>query len=129
MQTTPDPGALANRHLRLARTSLLLSLAPLVALGLGVLEALVPSVLPVDVFWLLNVVVFGWAIIGPWGAVITGVWALRGNQQQPPLQPTVRAAAVAGVVIGIAGILLFVIGCVFLARLHMWCSTSPGECA
>jgi len=100
MQTTPDPSVEANWRLQLALTSLLLLLAPLAACGLLLL-------LPGAVFCVLSVVLYAGTFIGSLGAVVTGARALRGDQQ-PPLQPAVRAAAGAGVVIGIAGILFLV---------------------
>jgi hypothetical protein len=131
MQTTPDPGALANRRLRLALTSLLLSLAPLAAFGLSRLEALIiMSSLPVPgaVFSVLSVVLYAGSIIGSVGAVVTGARALRRDQLQAPLQPVVRAAAGAGVVLGIAGILLLVFAGVSLALILHECSIDPAAC-
>lgn len=114
--------------MRLALASLLLSLAPLVALGLQRLVALTASSLPGAVVTVLSVVVYAGGFIGSLDAVVTGARALRGDQQQPPLQPAVRAAAGAGVVIGIAGILLLVIGGVTLALFLHGCSINPANC-
>jgi hypothetical protein len=108
MQTTPDPGALANRHLRLALTSLLLSLVPLAAWGLYLLlPTPVLGVLPQPpgpLFYGLSAVLYAGVFIGSVVAVVTGVRVL-GRDQQPPLQRVVGIAAGAGVVIGIVDIL------------------------
>ena len=120
MQTTPDPGALANRRMRLALTRLLLSLTPLAACGLLTLlpwatypvvdELYALGVLPppAPVFYGLSVVLYLGAFIGCVVAVVIGVRVLRGDQQQPPLQPVVGLAAAAGFWIGIVGILFLV---------------------
>lgn len=120
MQTTPDPGALANQRMRLALTRLLLSLMPLAACGLLLLlpwgtypvvdELYALGVLPppAPVFYGLSVVLYLGAFIGCVVAVVIGVRVLRGDQLQPPLQHVVGVAAAAGVVIGIVGILFLV---------------------
>jgi hypothetical protein len=99
-----------------------------VALGLVRLVALAASSLPGAVVTMLSVVVYTGGFIGSLGAVVTGARALRGGQQQPPLEPAARVAAGAGVVIGIAGLLLLVIGGVILAQVLHVCSTNPANC-
>src|SRR5215469_13347080 len=120
MQTIPDPGALANRRMRLALTRILLSLTPLAACGLltllpwynfpGVEELYALGALPppAPVFYGLSVALYLGAFIGCVVAVVIGVRVLRGDQPQPPLQHVVGIAAAAGVVIGSVGILFLV---------------------
>jgi hypothetical protein len=112
--------------MRLALTRLLLSLTPLAACALltflpwynfpGVEELYALGVFPppAPVFYGLSVVLYLGAFIGCVVAVVIGVRVLRGNQQQPPLQPVVGLAAAAGFWIGIGGILFLVYSLLYI---------------
>ena len=117
---TPKP------RTRLALVSLLLSLAPLVGIGLVRGVALGARSLPGAVVTVLSVVLYAGSFIGSLGAVITGWLALRPAQQPPP-QPAVRAAAVVGIVLGILGMVILIVGGVVIATLLHGCST-PANC-
>jgi hypothetical protein len=112
---------------RLALMSLLLSLAPLVGLGLLRLLALGASSLPGALLTLLSVVVYAGSFMGSLGAVLTGTRALRRAQQQPP-QEAVRAAAVAGIVLGLLGMVIIVVAAVTIASVLHGCSITPANC-
>ncbi len=113
-----------NSPTRLALTSLLLSLAPLVALGLIRIVALGASSLPGYLVTVLSVIVYAGYFIGSLGAVLTGRLALRRAQQHPP-QQAVRAAAVVGIVLGMLGIVILIVGGVVIGTFLHGCTYAP----
>jgi hypothetical protein len=126
MPPEPKRGNAPATPTRLALTSLLLSLAPLVALGLIRLIALGASSLPGYLLSVLSVIVYAASFMGSLGAVLTGRGALRRAPQQPP-QPAVRAAAVAGIVLGTLGMVLVIVGAVVIGMVLHTCTT-PANC-
>ncbi|MGO8951645.1 MAG: hypothetical protein ACLQUY_29125 [Ktedonobacterales bacterium] len=75
--------------------------------------------LPGPLFYVLSAVLYAGVFIGSVYAVVTGVRVLGRDQQQPPLQPVVRAAAGAGIVIGTAGIVFLVYYVIFAVYFFM----------
>jgi hypothetical protein len=110
---------------RLALTSLLLALAPLVALGLIRLVTLAVDVLPGVVVTVLSVLVYAGSFLGSLGAAVTGWQALR--RAEPPLPWAVRAAAVAGIVLGVTGMVLVVVAAGVVVWLSQYCRVD-GNC-
>jgi hypothetical protein len=111
----------------LALPSLMLSLAPLVALGLVRLIAAAVSTLPGAAVTGLGMAVYVGICIGSLAAVITGWRALHRTGRQQP-QPAVLALAATGIVLGIAGMLLLLIGGVVVGLLLQSCSANPANC-
>ena len=110
---------------RLALTSLLLSLAPLVALGLIRLVALARDSVPGVVVTVLSVLVYALSFMGSLGAAVTGWRAQRRAEQ--PLPRAVRAAAAAGIVLGILGMVIVVLVVGVGLWLSQYCSVD-GNC-